>query len=94
MISAIQTQRARLREAGLTPLQTWALALHVWDGLSYSQIAERLGITPQAAGKHVRAARRKLRRAGLDLRPPRDQPIEVVHADIDRLSPTCIRGVA
>ena len=82
----------------LTPRQTEALALRYHDALPLRQAAEEMGLSVAAYREHVAAGLAKLSRAGIELRQParqpQPQPTLTTGIDLDRLSPSEIRGVA
>lgn len=86
----------RLRAAGLTPRQVECLARYYFDGRSQAEIAEDLDVAQSAVCRHIRAARRRLRKAGLVLRRPQTLVPPVIQlmppVQMDELSGREIRG--
>ena len=86
----------QLRSAGLTGKQTECLALWCFDGLTQQEIGERMGITQQAASKHMASARKKLKKAGMSAKklqmPEQPRMILMDPARMDHLGPADIRA--
>lgn len=86
----------KLRAAGLTPRQVRCLAAYYFDGRSQAEVAEYLDMAQPTVCRHIRSARRRLRKAGLVVQRPQTLVPPVIQlmppAQMDELSGREVRG--
>jgi len=73
--------QAKIAACGLTRNELEVLALNLFDGFNAVEIASRLNLNTRVAQRHLRLAIRKIKNAGINLPPPRNQKIKYLQLD-------------
>ena len=97
-----ETERDRvagklLSGAALTEKQMLCLSLSLYDGYSYADIGEQIGITKQAVERIINRAKHRLQKAGITLpvveRKPQPKEILLSSEDFDFIPTDKIKRV-